>query len=83
MLRYFLKRLALVVPTFLGITIVCFALVQAVPGGPVEQRLAALRGLGGGGAGQLDRRSGKDTKGKGRETRRLRKTDPSSGSSGE
>ena len=53
MLRYFLKRLALVVPTFLGITIVCFALVQAVPGGPVEQRLAALRGLGGGGAGQV------------------------------
>ena len=53
MLRYFLKRLALVVPTFLGITIVCFALVQAVPGGPVEQKLAALRGLGGGGAGQV------------------------------
>ena len=39
MVRYFLRRLALVVPTFLGITVVCFALTQAVPGGPVEQRL--------------------------------------------
>lgn len=54
MLRYFLRRAALLVPTFLGITVVCFALVQVVPGGPVEQRLAALRGLGGGGAGQVE-----------------------------
>ena len=52
MTKYFLKRLALAVPTFLGITLVCFALVQAVPGGPVEQRLAAMRGLGSGGAAQ-------------------------------
>lgn len=37
------------IPTFLGITIVCFALTQFVPGGPVEQRLAAMRGLSGGG----------------------------------
>ena len=45
MIRYFLKRLALVVPTFLGITVLCFALTQVLPGGPVEQRLAELRGL--------------------------------------
>ena len=50
MLRYVLKRLALVVPTFLGITMVCFALTQCVPGGPVEQRLAQMKGLSGGGA---------------------------------
>jgi microcin C transport system permease protein len=43
---YFLRRLLLMVPTFLGITFVCFALVQAVPGGPVEQALARMRGLG-------------------------------------
>ena len=54
MLRYFLRRAALMVPTFLGTTVVCFALVQAVPGGPVEQRLAALRGLGGGGSAQVE-----------------------------
>lgn len=50
MARYFLKRILLAVPTFFGITAVCFALAQAVPGGPVEQKLAALRGLSGGGA---------------------------------
>ncbi|MGI5869116.1 MAG: ABC transporter permease subunit [Kiritimatiellia bacterium] len=43
--KYFLRRLLLVVPTFLGITIVCFALTQFVPGGPVEQRLLQMRGL--------------------------------------
>ncbi len=46
---YFLRRLLLVVPTFLGITLVCFGLVQFVPGGPVEQALMQLRGIGGGG----------------------------------
>lgn len=51
MLRYFLKRLLLVVPTFLGITLVCFALTQVIPGGPVEQRLLQMRGLMGEGSG--------------------------------
>jgi microcin C transport system permease protein len=51
MLKYLLKRLLLVVPTFLGITLVCFALTQFIPGGPVEQRLLQMRGLmGAGGA---------------------------------
>ncbi|NCC94931.1 MAG: ABC transporter permease, partial [Opitutae bacterium] len=49
---YFLRRLLLMVPTFLGITFVCFALVQAVPGGPVEQALARMRGMGAGESGQ-------------------------------
>lgn len=47
MLAYFLKRLLLVVPTLLGITLVCFALTQFIPGGPVEQQLLAMRGLSG------------------------------------
>ena len=47
---YLLKRALLAVPTFLGITVVCFALTQVVPGGPVERRLAQMRGLGEGGA---------------------------------
>ena len=53
MLRYFLKRTLLLVPTFIGITLVCFALTQFVPGGPVEQRVMQMRGLGSesGGAG--------------------------------
>lgn len=47
MLAYFIKRLLLVIPTFLGITLVCFALTQFVPGGPVEQQIMAMRGMSG------------------------------------
>ncbi|MBR0057056.1 MAG: ABC transporter permease subunit [Kiritimatiellae bacterium] len=54
-LSYLLRRLALAVPTFLGITLVCFALTRVLPGGPVEMRLARLRGIGGaeGAAGRI------------------------------
>ena len=45
-LDYFFRRLLLMVPTFIGITFVCFALCQVVPGGPVEQALARMRGMG-------------------------------------
>ncbi|NCA81553.1 MAG: ABC transporter permease subunit [Opitutae bacterium] len=51
-LDYFLRRLMLMVPTFIGITFVCFALCQAVPGGPVEQALAKMRGMGAAEAGR-------------------------------
>jgi microcin C transport system permease protein len=43
---YILRRLLLVIPTLLGIMIVNFALTQFVPGGPVEQVLADMRGEG-------------------------------------
>ncbi len=46
MASYILRRLALVLPTLLGIMVVNFALVQFVPGGPVEQALARLEGGG-------------------------------------
>ena len=46
---YFIRRLLLILPTFLGITLVCFGLIQFVPGGPVEQALMQMRGIGGGG----------------------------------
>ena len=48
-LDYFLRRLLLVVPTFLGITMLCFIITQFVPGGPVEQLMLQLRGVGAGG----------------------------------
>ena len=51
-LDYFLRRLLLMAPTFIGITFVCFALCQAVPGGPVEQALARMRGMGAAEAGR-------------------------------
>jgi microcin C transport system permease protein len=43
---YILRRLALMIPTLLGIMVVNFALTQFVPGGPVEQVLAQLEGEG-------------------------------------
>ena len=44
LLIYIAKRLALMIPTLLGILIVSFAVIQLVPGGPVEQTLSALEG---------------------------------------
>ena len=43
---YILRRLLLVIPTLLGIMVINFALVQFVPGGPIEQILANLEGEG-------------------------------------
>ena len=40
---YLIRRLLLVIPTFLGITIVCFSLTRFLPGGPVDIQLAKLR----------------------------------------
>jgi len=45
MLAYILRRLALIVPTLFGIMVVNFIIVQAAPGGPVEQVIAKLQGL--------------------------------------
>ncbi|MCP4713967.1 MAG: ABC transporter permease, partial [Deltaproteobacteria bacterium] len=36
MYKYYLKRLLLVIPTLLGITLITFALLQALPGDPVQ-----------------------------------------------
>lgn len=43
---YLLRRVLLAVPTFIGITLVCFALTRVLPGGPVEMRLLRMRGIG-------------------------------------
>jgi microcin C transport system permease protein len=43
---YILRRLLLIIPTLLGIMIVNFALVQAVPGGPIDQIIANMQGQG-------------------------------------
>ncbi|MBL6931420.1 MAG: microcin C ABC transporter permease YejB [Rhodospirillales bacterium] len=45
MLAYSLRRLLLIVPTLFGIMVVNFIIVQAAPGGPVEQAIAKLQGL--------------------------------------
>ncbi|MGJ8583893.1 MAG: microcin C ABC transporter permease YejB [Marinosulfonomonas sp.] len=43
---YILRRLLLIIPTLLGVMIINFALTQFVPGGPIEQIIANMRGEG-------------------------------------
>lgn len=43
--QYLLKRLALIIPTLLGIMLVNFIVIQLAPGGPVEQMIAKLQGI--------------------------------------
>jgi microcin C transport system permease protein len=45
MFAYILRRLLLIIPTLIGILLINFAIVQAAPGGPVEQAVAKLKGL--------------------------------------
>lgn len=46
MTHYILRRLLLMIPTLFGIMLVNFIIVQAAPGGPVEQILSRIRGQG-------------------------------------
>jgi len=45
MLAYILRRLLLIIPTLLGILLINFIIIQAAPGGPVEQMIAKLEGF--------------------------------------
>ena len=40
MQAYFIRRLLLIIPTFLGITLMVFAITRFVPGGPIERMIA-------------------------------------------
>ena len=46
MLAYIARRIALIPLTLLGIIALNFAIVQVAPGGPVEQVLAKIKGVG-------------------------------------
>ena len=45
MLAYILRRLLLIIPTLFGILLINFIIIQAAPGGPVEQMIAKLEGF--------------------------------------
>lgn len=45
MLAYILRRLLLIVPTLFGILLINFIIIQAAPGGPVDQMIAKLEGV--------------------------------------
>jgi len=44
MIFYLLRRLLLIIPTLFGIMVINFIIIQAAPGGPVEQMIAKIRG---------------------------------------
>ena len=44
MYAYIVRRLLLIIPTLFGIMVINFAVVQVLPGGPVEQMIAQLTG---------------------------------------
>jgi microcin C transport system permease protein len=43
MFKYFLRRLLIIIPTLLGVTLVVFFIINLAPGGPIEQKLQQLR----------------------------------------
>src|SRR5574344_858928 len=45
MLAYIVRRLLLIIPTLFGILLLNFVIIQAAPGGPVEQMIAKLEGF--------------------------------------
>ncbi len=47
MLAYIFRRLLLIIPTLFGILVINFIIIQAAPGGPVEQMIAKLEGFDG------------------------------------
>ena len=58
MLAYIIRRLLLILPTLFGIMVVNFVIIQAAPGGPVEQALAQLEQVGGAAAERVTRAGG-------------------------
>ena len=43
MTAYFIRRLFLVIPTLIGITVMVFAITRLVPGGPIERMILEAR----------------------------------------
>lgn len=43
MTTYFLRRFLLIIPTFFGITLITFLILQFVPGGPLEMQIMKIR----------------------------------------
>jgi microcin C transport system permease protein len=51
MLTYLIRRILIAIPTFIGITLVTFVIINLAPGGPIEQKLQKMR-MGGGDSGK-------------------------------
>ena len=60
---YILKRILLMIPTLLGIMLMTFAVIQFVPGGPVEQVIAKMQGNDSDSAGRISGNTGNEAGG--------------------
>ncbi|MBC6404950.1 MAG: microcin C ABC transporter permease YejB [Rhodospirillales bacterium] len=58
MATYLIRRLFLIIPTLFGIMLINFVIVQAAPGGPIEQAIADLSNIGGGATDAITRGGG-------------------------
>ncbi|TAL16491.1 microcin C ABC transporter permease YejB [bacterium] len=63
MLAYVARRLLLIIPTLVGIMLLNFLIVQAAPGGPVEQIISQLKGKGVGATARVGGSSGSEAGG--------------------
>jgi len=62
MLAYIIRRILLMIPTLFAIILVNFVIVQAAPGGPVEQLISQLKGTDTGALGRVSGGGGELTK---------------------
>lgn len=58
MSAYFIRRFLLIIPTFIGITLLVFAVTRVVPGGPIERMMTSALVSGEQSAGRRDTQSG-------------------------
>jgi len=74
MLAYIIRRLLLVIPTLFGIMLVNFVIVQAAPGGPIDEVIAQIRNAQGGALARITGGGTSETGGE--QTRAARGIDP-------
>jgi microcin C transport system permease protein len=79
MLAYIIRRVLLMIPTLFGIMLVNFLIIQAAPGGPIDQIIAQIKGNAvsatsriGGGGGELSQAGGAQQSQTGSDTSRYR-----------
>ncbi|MBZ9538081.1 MULTISPECIES: microcin C ABC transporter permease YejB [Modicisalibacter] len=76
MAAYIVRRLLLMIPTLLGIMLLNFVIVQAAPGGPIDQIIARYQGMDSNASTRLDAGGGDPSAGGDAASRGARGVDP-------
>ncbi|KXS39344.1 MAG: microcin C transport system permease protein [Halomonadaceae bacterium T82-2] len=76
MAAYIVRRLLLMIPTLLGIMLLNFVIVQAAPGGPIDQIIARYQGMDSNASTRLDAGGGDPSAGSDATSRGARGVDP-------